>query len=146
MQHAASNKERGFTLIEIMVVVVILGILAAFIVPKLLDRPEQARRTKAEADIKSLEEALGLFKLDNGFYPSTEQGLQALVSLPTVGRIPAKYAEGGYLKKVPADPWNTPYVYLMPGTHGDYDIISYGADGEPGGEGKNADVQSWDLP
>lgn len=146
MQHTTSNKERGFTLIEIMVVVVILGILAAFIVPKLLDRPEQARRTKATADIKSLEEALGLFKLDNGFYPSTEQGLQALVSLPTVGRIPAKYAEGGYLKKVPADPWNTPYVYLMPGTHGDYDIISYGADGEPGGEGKNADVQSWDLP
>jgi len=146
MQHHFSNRERGFTLIELMVVVVILGILAAFIVPKLLDRPEQARRTKATADIRSLEEALGLFKLDNGFYPSTEQGLQALVSIPTVGRIPSKYAEGGYLRKVPADPWETPYVYLMPGMHGDYDIISYGADGVPGGEGKNGDVQSWELP
>lgn len=146
MQHHFNDKERGFTLIELMVVVVILGILAAFIVPKLLDRPEQARRTKATADIRSLEEALGLFKLDNGFYPSTEQGLQALVSKPTVGRIPSKYAEGGYLRKVPADPWETPYVYLMPGVHGDYDIISYGADGVPGGEGNNGDVQSWELP
>lgn len=146
MQPHFSNRERGFTLIELMVVVVILGILAAFIVPKLMDRPEQARRTKATADIRSLEEALGLFKLDNGFYPSTEQGLQALVSKPTVGRIPSKYAEGGYLRKVPADPWETPYVYLMPGVHGDYDIISYGADGVPGGEGNNGDVQSWELP
>ena len=146
MQPQLGNSERGFTLIELMVVVVILGILAAFIVPKLLDRPEQARRTKAMADIRSLEEALGLYKLDNGFYPSTEQGLQALVSKPTVGRIPGKYAEGGYLRKVPADPWETPYVYLMPGVHGDYDIISYGADGVPGGEGKNGDVQSWELP
>jgi general secretion pathway protein G len=146
MRHHLNDKERGFTLIELMVVVVILGILAAFIVPKLLDRPEQARRTKATADIRSLEESLGLFKLDNGFYPSTEQGLQALVSKPTVGRIPSKYAEGGYLRKVPADPWETPYVYLMPGVHGDYDIISYGADGVPGGEGNNGDVQSWELP
>lgn len=146
MQPHFSNRERGFTLIELMVVVVILGILAAFIVPKLMDRPEQARRTKATADIRSLEEALGLFKLDNGFYPSTEQGLQALVSKPTVGRIPSKYAEGGYLRKVPADPWETPYVYLMPGVHDDYDIISYGADGVPGGEGNNGDVQSWELP
>ena len=146
MQQHFSSRERGFTLIELMVVVVILGILAAFIVPKLLDRPEQARRTKASADIRSLEESLGLFKLDNGFYPSTEQGLQALVSKPTVGRIPSKYAEGGYLRKVPADPWETPYVYLMPGVHGDYDIISYGADGVPGGEGNNGDVQSWELP
>jgi len=146
MQHHFSDRERGFTLIELMVVVVILGILAAFIVPKLMDRPEQARRTKATADIRSLEEALGLFKLDNGFYPSTEQGLQALVSKPTVGRIPSKYAQGGYLRKIPADPWETPYVYLMPGVHGDYDIISYGADGVPGGEGNNGDVQSWELP
>ena len=146
MRQRTDNSERGFTLIEIMVVVVILGILAAFIVPKLLDRPEQARRTRAMADIKALEEALGLYKLDNGFYPGTEQGLQALVSKPTVGRIPGRYAEGGYLKKVPLDPWSTPYAYLMPGVHGDYDIISYGADGEAGGEGKNADVQSWELP
>lgn len=139
------RNQKGFTLIEIMVVVVILGILAALVVPRLLDRPEQAKRTKATVDIKSLEEAVGLFKLDNGFYPSTEQGLQALVTKPETGRIPTKYHEGGYLKKVPVDPWGNDYVYLSPGIHGDFDIISYGADGEPGGEGKNADVESWKL-
>lgn len=138
--------QRGFTLIEIMVVVVILGILAAFVVPKFLDRPEEARRTKAGVDIKALEEALGLYKLDNGFYPTTDQGLQALVSKPATGRIPGRYPEGGYLKKVPVDPWGNAFVYLMPGVHGDYDLISYGSDGEPGGDGKNADIQSWDLP
>lgn len=143
--HKMLNNQKGFTLIEIMVVVVILGILAALVVPRLLDRPEQARRTKAAVDIKSLEEALGLFKLDNGYYPSTDQGLQALVEKPETGRIPTKYAEGGYLKKVPKDPWGNDYVYLAPGTRGDFDIISYGADGEPGGEGNNADVQSWEL-
>jgi general secretion pathway protein G len=139
------RNSRGFTLIEIMVVVVILGILAAFVVPKLLDRPDEARITKAVADIKGLEQSLGLFKLDNGFYPSTEQGLQALVSKPDVGRIPARYPDGGYLKKVPLDPWRTPYAYLSPGVHGDFDLTSYGADGEPGGEGKNADINSWDI-
>lgn len=139
------QQQRGFTLIEIMVVVVILGILAAFIVPKLLNRPDEARVTKASTDIKAIEQALGLFKLDSGFYPTTEQGLGALVSKPTIGRIPAKYPEGGYLKKVPNDPWGTPYVYLSPGTHGDFDIISLGSDGEAGGEGKNADIESWKL-
>jgi general secretion pathway protein G len=137
--------DRGFTLIEIMVVVVILGILAAFVVPKLLDRPDEARLTKAVADIKGLEQSLGLFKLDNGFYPSTEQGLQALVSKPDIGRIPSKFPDGGYLKKVPADPWGTPYAYLSPGVHGDFDLTSYGADGEPGGEGKNADINGWEI-
>jgi len=137
--------QRGFTLIEIMVVVVILGILAAIVVPRLLDRPEQAKRTKASVDIKGLEEALGLYKLDNGFFPSTEQGLKALVTKPETGRIPTKFHEGGYLKKVPADPWGGDYVYLSPGVHGDFDILSYGADGEPGGEGNNADVNSWEL-
>ena len=137
--------QRGFTLIEIMVVVVILGILAAFVVPKLLSRPDEARVTKAATDIKGIEQALGLFKLDNGFYPTTEQGLAALVSKPAIGRIPAKYPDGGYLKKVPTDPWGTPYVYLAPGSHGDFDLISLGADAEAGGEGTNADIESWKL-
>jgi len=139
------RNDRGFTLIEIMVVVVILGILAAIVVPRLLDRPDEARITKAKADIKGLEESLGLFKLDNTFFPSTEQGLSALASKPEVGRIPGKYPDGGYLKKVPKDPWGNDYVYLSPGVHGDFDLISYGADGEPGGDGKNADIQSWNL-
>jgi len=139
------TNQRGFTLIEIMVVVVILGILAAIVVPRLLSRPEEARRTKATVDIKSLEESLSLYKLDNGVYPSTEQGLQALVTKPETGHIPTHYHEGGYIKRVPEDPWGNPYVYLSPGTHGDYDIISYGADGEAGGEGNNADIDSWTL-
>lgn len=139
------RNQHGFTLIEIMVVVVILGILATLVVPKLLNLPDEARVTKAQTDIKGLEQALGLYKLHNGFYPSTDQGLSALVTKPETGRIPSKYAEGGYLKKVPADPWGTPYTYISPGSHGDFDIISYGADGEPGGEGKNADIESWKL-
>lgn len=139
------KNDRGFTLIEIMVVVVILGILAGIVVPRLLDRPEEARRTKAQVQIKSIEEALALYKLDNGFYPTTEQGLQALVTKPEIGRIPTRYREGGYLKKVPVDPWGTEYAYVSPGTHGEADIMSYGADGQPGGEGKDADVNSWEV-
>lgn len=137
--------QRGFTLIEIMVVVVILGILAALVIPRFLDRPEEARRVKAAVDIKGVEEALALFKLDNGFFPSTDQGLKALVTKPETGRIPGKFAAAGYLKKVPTDPWDQTYVYLSPGAHDTYDIISYGADGEPGGEGNDADVESWNL-
>jgi len=137
--------KRGFTLIEILVVVVILGILAGIVVPRLLDEPEKARRTKASVQIKSLEESVALFKLDNGFYPSTEQGLQALVEKPVNGRIPPRWREGGYIKKVPKDPWNNEYVYLSPGIHGDFDIISYGPDGEPGGEDDNADINSWEI-
>jgi len=137
--------QHGFTLIEIMVVVVILGILAAIIIPKISDRPEQARRTKAITDIKSIETALSLYQMDNGFYPSTEQGLEALVEKPTTGRIPVNYNEGGYLKKVPLDPWKNPYIYISPGAHGDYDLISYGNDGEEGGEGKFADINNWEL-
>ncbi len=144
MKKAYTNN-RGFTLIEIMVVVVILGILAAIVVPKLLDRPDQAKVTKAKVDMKGLEEALGMFKLDNGFFPSTDQGLQALVTIPDTGRIPQKYADDGYLKKVPLDPWNNSYVYLSPGLHSkNFDLISYGADGEPGGEGYDADINSWE--
>jgi general secretion pathway protein G len=136
---------RGFTLIEIMVVVVILGILAAFIVPKIAGRPEQARRTKAKMDIKSMETALSLYYMDNGFYPSTEQGLEALVEPPTGGRVPSNFKEGGYLKKVPADPWKNPYVYISPGLYGDFDIMSFGTDGDEGGEGNDADINNWEL-
>ena len=139
------RNQRGFTLIEIMVVVVILGILAAIVVPRLLDEPEKARRTAAATQIRSFEEALGIFKLENGFYPSTEQSLQALVTKPTVGRIPARYKEGGYIRKIPLDPWGQPYLYLRPGVHGDIDLFSYGPDGETGGEGENADVANWNL-
>ena len=145
MNKFLSNK-RGFTLIEIMVVVVILGILAAIVVPRFLDRPDQAKVTKAQVDMKGIEEALGMFKLDNGFFPTTDQGLKALVTIPETGRIPQKYAESGYLKKVPLDPWSNNYVYLSPGLHSkDYDLISYGADGESGGEGYDADINSWEL-
>ena len=139
------HTQRGFTLIEVMVVVVILGILAGLVVPKLLDRPEEARRTKAVLQIKSIEEALALYKLDNGTFPATNQGLEALVEKPEKGRIPNKYREGGYLDKIPQDPWGNDYVYLSPGLNGDYDLISYGADGESGGEGNDADIKSWEI-
>ena len=138
---------RGFTLIELMVVIVILGILAGLIIPRIMSRPEEARQAKARIQIESLETALKLYKLDSGSYPSTEQGLQALVEAPTVGNLPRKWREGGYLEKgkVPKDPWGNYYVYLSPGTSGDYDIISYGADGEQGGEKKNKDINSWEI-
>jgi general secretion pathway protein G len=137
----------GFTLIELMVVIVILGILAGLIVPRIMSRPEEARQAKARMQIESLETALKLYKLDNGCYPSTEQGLQALVEAPTVGILPRKWREGGYLEKgkVPKDPWGNEYVYLSPGTSGDYDITSYGADGEQSGEGINKDINSWEI-
>ncbi len=145
MKHILKMGQRGFTLIEIMVVVVILGILAAIVVPRLLDEPEKARRTSAATQIRSFEEALSMFKLENGFYPSTEQGLKALVEKPTSGRIPNRYKAGGYIKKIPLDPWGYEYRYLSPGAHGDFDLFSYGPDGESGGEGENADVSNWNL-
>jgi general secretion pathway protein G len=139
--------ERGFTLIEIMVVIIILGILASYVAVKLTGQTEEARRTQARVQIESLGTALALYKLDNGSYPSTEQGLNALVEPPTVGELPRKWRKGGYLekRKVPLDPWKNEYVYLAPGLHGDFDIISYGDDGDPGGEGIDADVNSWEL-
>jgi general secretion pathway protein G len=139
-------EERGFTLLEILIVITILGILASLVAVKLMDRPGEARALKAEMDIKSLETALKLYKLDNSFYPTTEQGLQALVEKPSTGRIPAKWREGGYLEKdvVPKDPWGNDFLYISPGVHNrDYDLWSYGADGEEGGDGENADVANW---
>jgi len=138
---------QGFTLIELMVVLVILGVLASLIVPRIMSRPEEARRIKARVDIQSLETALKLYNLDNGDYPTTEQGLQALIEPPATGILPKNWREGGYLEKgkVPEDPWDNDYVYLSPGSHGDFDLMSYGADGEAGGEGKDADVVSWEL-
>jgi general secretion pathway protein G len=137
----------GFTLIELMVVIVILGILAGLIIPRIMGRPEEARQMKAQVQIESIETALRLYKLDNGSYPSTEQGLQALVEAPTVGELPRAWREGGYLEKgkIPKDPWGNDYVYLSPGVHGDYDLSSYGAEGQPGGEGKDKDINSWDM-
>jgi len=138
---------KGFTLIEIMVVMVILGILAGLIIPRIMGRPEEARRTKARIQIESIETALKLYKLDNGSYPTTEQGLQALVEPPSVGKLASAWREGGYLEKgrVPKDPWDNEYVYLCPGIHGDFDLVSYGADGETGGEGKDMDINNWEL-
>ena len=138
---------QGFTLIEIMVVLVILGILAGLIVPRIIGRPDEARQMKAKIQIQSIETALQLYKLDTGNYPTTEQGLQALVEAPATGELAKNWREGGYLEKgqVPKDPWGGEYIYLSPGTHGDYDIVSYGADGTAGGEGKNQDINSWDL-
>jgi general secretion pathway protein G len=141
------NDSRGFTLIELMVVMVILGILAGMIVPRIMDRPEEARRTKAGVDIGALGQALMLYKLDNGQYPTTDQGLQALVEPPSVGRLARKWRKGGYLDKnsVPKDPWDNDFVYISPGLHGDYDLMSYGPDMEPGGEDMDADINSWEL-
>ena len=139
--------QRGFTLIELMVVIVILGILAGLIIPRIMGRPEEARRMKARVQIESIETALKLYKLDNGSYPSTEQGLQALVEAPSVGQLPRAWRDGGYLEKgrVPKDPWDNEFIYLSPGVNSDFDLISYGADGEPGGEDMNKDVNNWEL-
>lgn len=140
--------QAGFTLIELMIVIVILAILATIVVPRFMGREEEAKRTAAMIQIKNFEAGLKLFKLDNGFYPSTEQGLKSLVEKPTTGREAGNWKEGGYLeaKEVPLDPWRNPYVYLSPGTHNkEYDIVSYGADGEEGGEGNDTDIQSWAL-
>ena len=138
---------RGFTLLEIIVVVFILSLLAAIVAPRIIGRTDDARIAEAKVQIKNFETALKLFKLDNAFYPSTEQGLDALIEKPTTGKIPQKYREGGYLeqKKIPLDPWDNPYVYISPGMYGDYDLFSYGADGTEGGEGVNEDIKNWEM-
>jgi general secretion pathway protein G len=141
------RQDRGFTLIELMVVIVILGILAGVVAPKILGRSDDAKITDAKVQIRNLETGLKLYKLDTGNFPTTEQGLQALVTKPTTGKIPNNYKAEGYLenKNVPKDPWGNDYVYLSPGEHGDYDLYSFGADGTRGGDGKNADIESWNL-
>ncbi len=134
---------RGFSLIEIMVVVVILGILASFVVPRIMSRPDEARVVKAKHDVLAVENALDLYRLDNGFYPTTEQGLVALVEKPTTSPEPKNWKI--YLKALPKDPWNRDYLYLNPGEHGEIDVFSYGADGQPGGKGKDAEIGNWNA-
>jgi general secretion pathway protein G len=133
--------QRGFTLIELMVVLLIIGVLAALIVPNVLDRADDARVTAAKTDVSNLMQALKLYRLDNQRYPSAEQGLQALVAKPSANPMPGNWRP--YLEHLPNDPWGHPYVYLNPGIKGEVDVMSYGADGQPGGDGKNADIGSW---
>lgn len=134
-------RSRGFTLIEVMVVVVILGILAAVVVPRIMDRPEQARVTKARQDIRAMESALDLYRLDNFNYPTTDQGLEALASKPSGTPEPRRYKEGGYVKKLPVDPWQNPYQYLNPGVHGEVDVFSWGPDQQPSED----DIGNWNI-
>ncbi|MFA5937873.1 MAG: type II secretion system major pseudopilin GspG [Sinimarinibacterium sp.] len=137
--------QRGFTLIEIMVVVVILGILAAVVVPKIMDNPDKARITKAKQDIRVLESQLNMYKLDNYTYPTTQQGLEALVSKPAGEPEARNYPSGGYIKSLPKDPWGNPYQYLQPGVRGEIDLFSLGSDRQPGGEAFAADIGNWNL-
>lgn len=141
MQTHPIPRQGGFTLIEILVVVMILGILAAVVVPNIMSRPEEARIAKAKQDVRALETALDLYKLDNFAYPTTDQGLEALVSKPTVPPVPKKYRKEGYLKKVPQDPWGNDYQYLNPGEHGAIDVYSLGPDGTPSDD----DIGNWNL-
>jgi general secretion pathway protein G len=135
------RRVQGFTLIELMVVLVIIGVLAALIVPNVLDRADDARVTAARTDVNNLMQALKLYRLDNQRYPAAEQGLEALVRKPTTGTVPPNWRP--YLEKLPNDPWGRPYQFVNPGVKGEIDVFSFGADGQPGGEGTNADVGSW---
>ena len=141
----ARKADRGFSLIELMVAVVILSILAVVVVPRVIDRPDQARVARARSDIAALSAALNLYRLDNAAYPTTEQGLRALVQRPASQPVPANWASGGYIDRVPRDPWGNDYQYLSPGVHGPFDLFSYGADGRPGGTGTDADIGNWQL-
>ena len=134
----------AFTLIEVLVVVAILGILAAIVVPRIMDRPDEARRVAAKADIAAIVQALKLYRLDNGNYPATDQGLLALVQKPTSNPVPPNWKQGGYLERLPKDPWQTDYQYLNPGVRGEIDVFSLGADRARGGEGNNADIGNWE--
>lgn len=138
---------KGFTFLEILVVVFIIGLLATIIGVSVIGRTDDARVTATRAQIQNFETALKLFKTDNGFYPDTQQGLESLIEKPTAGRMPKNYKDGGYLeqRKIPLDPWGNPYIYLSPGLHGEFDIVSYGADSKEGGAGKDADIKNWDL-
>lgn len=137
------RRSAGFTLIEVMVVIAIIGIMAALIVPRVMSRPDEARKVAAGQDIASLMQALRLYRLDNSRYPTQDQGLSALVSLPIQAPVPGNWKQGGYIERMPVDPWGHPYQYLNPGLHGEVDIFSYGADGAPGGTGNDADIGSW---
>ena len=139
------KKLAGFTLIEVMIVVVILGILAAVVVPKILDRPDTAKIAAAKSDIAVIMQQLKLYRLDNSNYPSTDQGLNALIVKPATNPLPTNWKTGGYLERLPTDPWGRPYLYLNPGLKGEIDVYTLGADGQPGGEGPNADIGSWNL-
>ncbi|QGW81057.1 type II secretion system major pseudopilin GspG [Variovorax paradoxus] len=141
LRDAARTAQRGFTLIELMVVLVIIGVLAALIVPNVIERADDARVTAAKTDINNLMQALKLYRLDNQRYPTAEQGLQALLTRPTAG--PAAPNWKPYVEKLPSDPWGHPYQYMNPGIKGEIDVLSLGADGQAGGEGKNADIGSW---
>ena len=145
MKTSSFSKIRGFTLIEVMVVIVIIAVLAALIVPKVMSRPDEARVAAARQDIGAIMQALKLYKLDNMRFPTTEQGLQALVKKPTTAPVPENWKGDGYLEKLPKDPWGTPYQYLQPGLHGEVDVMSFGANREAGGEGNDADIGSWEL-
>ncbi len=138
---------KGFTLLEIIVVVFILSLLVAIVAPKIMGKTDDAKIAGAKVQIRNFETALKMYKLDNGSYPTTDQGLEALITKPVTGQIPAAYRDGGYLEqhKIPMDPWGNPYVYLCPGAHGDFDIISFGADGKEGGEGKDADITNYNM-
>jgi general secretion pathway protein G len=139
------RRQHGFTLIEIMVVVIIIGLLAAVIVPSVISKVDEAKSAKAKADIQSLETALTMFRLDNSKYPTTDQGLQALMAQPTDPSI-KHWRQGGYVQRVSKDPWGNDYQYVFPGTHGgDYDLFTLGADGQPGGDGPNADIGNWNM-
>ena len=133
----------GFTLIEVMVVIVILGVLAALVVPRVLSRPDEARAVAARQDINVIGQALKLYRLDNQRFPTAEQGLAALVAKPDAPPVPQNWKPGGYLERLPKDPWGNPYVYVNPGLHGEIDVLSLGADGKPGGEALDADIGSW---
>lgn len=140
----ATPRQQGFTLIEIMVVMVILGLLVAIVAPNIMGRSDQARVTAAEAQLSNIANALDLYRLDNSNYPSTQQGLEALVNEPTGSPEPRNWNPEGYMKSVPQDPWGNDYQYVSPGTEGPYDLYSYGADGQEGGDGDNADISVWD--
>lgn len=137
---------KGFTLLELMIVIVILGILGAIVAPKFMDEPHKARVVQAKLQIENLSTALKKFYLDNGFYPSTEQGLEALVIKPAIGKTPKNYPAGGYISKIPHDPWDNEYVYVSPGQKAPFDLMSLGADGTEGGEGEAMDIRSDDAP
>ena len=139
------QRQQGFTLIEIMVVVVILGILAALVVPQVMSRPDQAKVTVAQGDIKAIAAALDMYRLDNHVYPSTQQGLEALVKKPSGMPAATNWNKDGYLKRLPVDPWGNPYQYLAPGSQGPFDLYSLGADGKEGGSENAADIGNWDL-